>query len=132
MARLNTFLVFLISSIAITGISIIDGKIWDIVFLIIGMVAYAIVGLLFSVGLLSGRKAGKDAYAFVFLLLILAGYGFYQLLVTTRNWILSWPLIIKIVIPSILMVSMTVALFFVIKKIIKTKKSQGTASMTES
>ena len=132
MTRLNTFLVFLISSIAITGISIIDGKIWDIVFLIIGMIAYAIVGLLFSVGLLFGRKAGKDAYAFVFLLLILAGYGFYQLLVTTRNWILSWPLIIKIVIPSILMVGMTVALFFVIKKIIKTKKNQGTASTTES
>ena len=71
MKKLNALLVFLISSIAITGISFIDGKIWDIIFLVVGMIAYAIVGFLFSIGLLSTKKDGKDAYAFVFLLLLL-------------------------------------------------------------
>lgn len=70
MKRLNALLVFLISSLAITGVSFIDGKIWDVIFLVIGMIAYAIVGILFSIGVLYGKEAGKEAYAFVFFFVI--------------------------------------------------------------
>ena len=75
MKKLNALLVFLISSLTITGVSFIDGKIWDVIFIVVGMVTYAIVGVLFSIGVLHGKEAGKEAYVFVFFLLILAGYG---------------------------------------------------------
>ena len=66
MRKLNALLVFLISSLAITGISFVDGKVWDVIFLVVGMIAYAIVGIIFSIGILHGKQAGKDAYALVF------------------------------------------------------------------
>ena len=99
MKRLNALLVFLISGLAITGVSFIDGKIWDVIFIVVGMVAYAIVGVLFSIGVLHGKEAGKEAYAFVFFLLILAGYGVYKGLEKLRLWILAWPLVVKIIVP---------------------------------
>lgn len=99
MKKLNALLVFLISSLAITGVSFIDGKIWDFIFIVVGMVAYAIVGILFSIGVLHGREAGKEVYAFVFFLLILAGYGVYKGLEKLRLWILAWPLVVKIIVP---------------------------------
>ena len=122
MKKLNALLVFLISSIAITGISFIDGKIWDIIFLVVGMIAYAIVGFLFSIGLLSTKKDGKDAYAFVFLLLLLGGYGFYKLLELIRNWILSWPLFVKILVPTLIISGICVGIFFVVRRMIILKK----------
>lgn len=99
MKKLNALLVFLISILAITGVSFIDGKIWNVIFLVVGMIAYAIVGILFSIGVLHGKEAGKDAYAFVFFLLILAGYGVYKGLEKLRLWILAWPLVVKIIVP---------------------------------
>lgn len=99
MKKLNALLVFLISSLTITGVSFIDGKIWDVIFIVVGMVAYAIVGVLFSIGVLHGKEAGKEAYVFVFFLLILAGYGVYKGLEKLRLWILAWPLAIKIIVP---------------------------------
>lgn len=99
MKKLNALLVFLISILAITGVSFIDGKIWNVIFLVVGMIAYAIVGILFSIGILHGKEAGKDAYAFVFFLLILAGYGVYKGLEKLRLWILAWPLVVRIIVP---------------------------------
>ena len=99
MKKLNALLVFLISSLTITGVSFIDGKIWDVIFIVVGMVAYAVVGVLFSIGVLHGKEAGKEAYVFVFFLLILAGYGVYKGLEKLRLWILAWPLAIKIIVP---------------------------------
>lgn len=122
MKKINALLVFLISSIAITGISFIDGKIWDIVCLAIGLIAYAIVGFLFSIGILSTRQNGKEAYAFVFFLLILGGFGVYKILKTIRNWILSWPLFVKIMVPSFIIAGMCVAIFFVARKMVEEGK----------
>lgn len=122
MKKINALLVFLISSIAITGISFIDGKIWDIVFLAIGLITYAIVGFLFSIGILSTRQNGKEAYAFVFFLLILGGFGVYKILKTIRNWILSWPLFVKIMVPSFIIAGMCVAIFFVARKMVEEGK----------
>ena len=122
MKKLNALLVFLISSIAITGISFIDGKIWDIVFVIVGLIAYSIVGFLFSIGVLSTRQNGKDAYMLVFFLLILGGFGVYKLLEMARNWILSWPLFVKIMVPSFIIAGMCVAIFFVARKMVEEGK----------
>ena len=116
MKKLNALLVFLISSLAITGVSFIDGKIWDFIFIVVGMVAYAIVGILFSIGVLHGREAGKDAYAFVFCLLILAGYGVYKGLEKLRLWILAWPLVVKIIVPIMIALLIGVLIILIIIK----------------
>ena len=131
MKKFNALLVFLISSIAITGISFIDGKIWDVIFVVVGMIAYAVVGFLFSIGILSTKKDGKDAYALVFLLLILGGYGFYKLLELIRNWVLSWPLFVKILVPSLIIAGLSLWVFFVIRKMIVEKKQQNNKSDDE-
>ena len=118
MKKLNALLVFLISSLAITGVSFIDGKILDLIFIVVGMVAYAIVGILFSIGVLHGREAGKDAYAFVFFLLILAGYGVYKGLEKLRLWILAWPLVVKIIVPIMfaLLIGASITLIIIKRK----------------
>lgn len=116
MKKLNALLVFLISSLAITGVSFIDGKIWDFIFIVVGMVAYAIVGILFSIGVLHGREAGKNAYAFVFFLLILAGYGVYKGLEKLRLWILAWPLVVRIIVPIMIALLIGVLITLIIIK----------------
>ena len=132
MKKWNALLVFLISSIAITGISFIDGKIWEIIFLVVGMISYAIVGILFSIGILSTKQNGRDAYALVLFLLILAGYGFYRLLRLIRDWILSWPLIAKIIVPISIGLALLAGIILVIAKIVKEKKKQnGQAKETD-
>lgn len=99
MKKTYALLSLLISSLVITGISFIDGKIWDIILLVIGFVAYAIVGFLFSVGILHGKKAGKDAYALIGVLLLLGTFAIYKALVNFKLWVLSWPLLAKILVP---------------------------------
>lgn len=122
MKKINALLVLLISSLVITGISFIDGKIWDIVFLVVGMIAYAVVGVLFSIGILSTKQQGRDVYALVFFLLILGGYGMYKALEALRNWILSWPLVAKITVPIVIGAGIIVGIIFTIRYAIKNKK----------
>ena len=79
MKKLNTLLVFLISSLTITGISFIDDQVWNVIFYVVGIIAYGIVGLMFSAGILHGKQAGIKAYGLVIFLLILGGYAVYIL-----------------------------------------------------
>lgn len=124
MKSLNALLVFLISSLAITGVSFVDGKIWNVIFLVIGMIAYAIVGILFSIGVLYGKEAGKEAYAFVFLLLLLAGYGVYKGLEHLRLWILAWPLALKIIVPAVVGFCIVAVIILIVIKRRKSKIEQ--------
>ena len=125
MKRLNALMVFLISSLAITGVSFIDGKIWDVIFLVVGMIAYAIVGIMFSIGVLHGKKAGKEAYAFVFFLLLLAGYGVYKGLEHLRLWILAWPLVVKIIVFVAVALCIVGVITLIVFKRRKSKNEQG-------
>ena len=124
MKKINALLVFLISSLVITGISFIDGKVWDVIFAVIGLIAYAIVGVLFSIGILLARKQGSDAYALVFFLLLLGGYGVYKALEALRNWILSWPLAVKIAVPSAIGSAIIVGIVLTIKYAIKKRGAE--------
>lgn len=126
MKKFNALLVFLISSLAITGISFIDDKIWNVIFLIVGMIAYAIVGIMFSIGILRSKQAGNDAYVLVFFLLLLGGYAVYNGLEQLKLWVLAWPLFVKILVPSIigLGVIAVVVLIILVKKGIIGKKSK--------
>ena len=112
----KVILTTLITSLAITGISCLDDKIGNIIMLIIGMLAYSIVGLLFSFGLIHGKNAGKEAYAFVFIILLLLGYCVYSGIVAVQNWIISWPLYVKIIVPSLLFAAIIIIIVQLLKK----------------
>lgn len=105
-----------VTSIGSYGISCLYDKIWNIIVLIIGMLAYSIVGILFSFGLINGKNAGKAAQAFVFIILLLLGYCIYCGIVTIQNWIINWPLSVKIIVPSLLLVVIIIILFYLLKK----------------
>ena len=112
----KVILTTLITSLAITGISCLDDKIWNIIMLIIGMLAYSIVGLLFSFGLIHGKNAGKEAYAFIFIILLILGYCVYSGIVAVQNWIISWPLYVKIIVPSLLFAAIIIIIVQLLKK----------------
>lgn len=114
----KVLLVSLITSLSITGISFLDDKIWNLIMLIIGMIAYSIVGFLFSIRLISGRKAGKEAYAAVFIILLILGYCVYNGIIKLQQWILSWPLYVKIIVPSVLvcLIAATIVLVILISR----------------
>ena len=63
-------LIALITSISITGVSFLDDAIWNLIMAIVGVVAYAIVGVLYSIHAIHGKNAGKEAYAAVFIILL--------------------------------------------------------------
>lgn len=133
MRKLNALLVFLISSLAITGISFIDNQVWNVIFFIVGLIAYAIVGLMFSAGILHGKQAGKEAYAFVFFLLLLGGYAVYKGLEQLKLWVLAWPLFVKILVPSIIGLGIiaVVVLIILFKKGVVGKKRKPEQSPVE-
>ena len=127
MRKLNALWVFLISSLAITGISFADGKVWDVIFLVVGMIAYAIVGIMFSIGILCGKQAGKDAYALMFFLLLLGGYAVYKILDKLKFWVLPWPLFVKILVSTLIglcIVGVVVIMILYKKGIIRKKQIQ--------
>lgn len=98
----KVLLITLISSLAITGIGFIDNQIWNTIFAVLGITTYGIVGLLYSVHIISGKQAGKDAYAVVFIVLLLLGFYVYKEIVEFQLWLVSWPLWCKILVPSLL------------------------------
>lgn len=125
MEKYKALLVFLISSLAIAGISFVDGTIWDVVFVIIGLIAYFLVGVLFTIGVLSGKQAGKDAYALFFALLTIGIYGIYRGLEKLRTWLVSLLLVAKIIIPSVITILIVVLVVVLIRK---GRKANGNAS----
>ncbi len=116
MRKLKGLLIFLISSLTITGISFIDGQVWNLIFLAFGIISYAIVGVLLSIGILRDKSSGKEAYAFIFILLLLAGYGFIKALKAFKIWIISLPLLIKIVIPTVIITMIVIIIVLIIRK----------------
>ena len=80
----------------------------------IGIITYAIWNL-FSIGILRDRSSGKEAYAFIFIMLILAGYGFIKALKAFKTWIISLPFLIKIIIPTVI-ITLIVVTFLIIRK----------------
>ena len=73
---LNAFrglLITLITASAITGIGFLDDQIWNIIMAVVGAVAYGIAGLLFSAHIIVGKEAGKQAYAVIFIILLIIG-----------------------------------------------------------
>ena len=92
----------IITSLSITGIGFIDNLIWDKIMAITITVASGIVGILYSFGFLSKRGSGANAYAAILLLLLCAEFYVYKGIIDLQNWIISWDLWIKILIPTVI------------------------------
>lgn len=98
----KVLIVTLITSISITGISMLDNKIWNYIMLGAGMLAYSIVGILYSLKFISGSNNGSKAYLVVFIILLLIGVIIYRGILSFQSWVLSWPLAVKIIVQIIL------------------------------
>lgn len=92
----------IITSLSITGIGFIDNLIWDKIMAITFMVASGIVGTLYSFGVLSKRGSGAKAYIAILLLLLCAEFYIYKGIIDLQNWIISWELWVKILIPAVI------------------------------
>ena len=68
----------------------------------VGVAAYGIVGILYSFHLISGKEAGKEAYATVFSVLLIIGVLIYNGILKVEQWIFSWPVFVKILVLSIM------------------------------
>lgn len=95
---------------------------------VIGMLAYSIVGVLFSIGILHGKNAGKEAYAAVFIILIFLGYGIYCGIKQLQEWVLSWTLAVKIIVPVILVLLLVGVIVIIC---LKNKKHNSAKSNNE-
>ena len=132
MGAIISLIVFFLSSIAITGSSFWDNQIWNGVFYVAGLAAYAIVGILMSTGLIEGKGMGGDAYKLALFVLLLAGIGVYKGLSFVRAWMLSWELWVKILVVTLIsaigIAAVTLAVFRDIKK---NKRENDTAKTND-
>ena len=132
MGAIISLIVFFLSSIAITGSSFWDNQIWNGVFYVAGLAAYAIVGILMSTGLIEGKGMGRDAYKIALFVLLLAGIGVYKGLSFVRAWMLSWEPWVKILVVTLIsaigIAAVTLAVFRDIKK---NKRENDTAKTND-
>ena len=132
MDAIISLIVFFLSSIAITGSSFWDNQIWNGVFYVAGLAAYAIVGILMAAGLIEGKGMGRDAYKIALFVLLLAGIGVYKGLSFVRAWMLSWELWVKILVVTLIsaigIAAVTLAVFRDIKK---NKRENDTAKTND-
>lgn len=115
MKKYLALLIFLLSSLTIIGISFLDGKIWDIILIVFGIIAYGIVGMLFSIGIIRDKADGKEAYIIVMIILIFGGYWVYKGIQKFHLWILSWPPLWKIMTIIIISVLCIGTFIFLVK-----------------
>lgn len=121
-SKINIFLTILISSLPIVGIGFIDTHIWDVIFVVLGMIAYSFVGLLYSLGIISTKREGSEANKYTFLFLLFCAYLFYELLWKIKKWLGDLPLYIKII--SLIFIVCLIVFGFIFKnrKMLKNKK----------
>lgn len=103
--KYKALLTALLSSLVITGVGFIDNYITNIILAGIGTLAYLIVGILYSLHLIHGKNAGKEAFSAIFVILLLIGFVIYNGIIAFTHWLVSWPLWCKILIPVILVIS---------------------------
>lgn len=75
--------------------------------------------------LLQGKNAGKAAYAFVLIILLILGYCVYSGIVAIQNWIIALPQHVKIVVPNLFFGAIIiVTIFYLLKKHKENKKDK--------
>ena len=116
LVSLKYLLITLVTTLAITGIGFLDDKIWSIIIAGIGVAAYAIVGIMYSLKLISNSADGKTAFAAIFIVLLIGGFFIYQRILKFEEWLYFWPLWVKISAISIIGISVMVLSCLYIKR----------------
>ena len=114
-----SLIVALVGTISITGISLLDSSFWNLLFRVLGMIAYGIVGILYAIGAISTKKEGSEAFWKTLAILIILGFFVYEGIERVQNWFLSWTLGWKIAFFSVL----GAILLFIVFLLIKSKVS---------
>jgi hypothetical protein len=115
--------IFLLTSLSITGISLLDNHIWNLIIMIISIVAYFIVGIMYSWRLILTSSQGKSVYALILVVLALCVYALYSAIVKFQEWVLSWPKIAHIIVPiALALLSVVIGALIIVKKCNHKKK----------
>ncbi len=102
MKKWIAILITLFTSISITGLSFIDNLILNRIIAIIVAVSFSIVGVLYKLGAIDGKDEGQDAFKGVFVVLLICALVIYLEIRKFQEWVISWPLATKIIVPSVL------------------------------
>ena len=111
-----SILVFLVTSLSITGVSFLDNKIWTFIISVICSISYFIVGVFYSLKLLRSSNDGSKLFLIVFIILLLIMYWFYSKIIEIQTWINSWPLILKIVTPIMITLLIGLVILWIVYK----------------
>ena len=118
--RKISLLLFLFTNLTITGFSLFDNALLNQIVAIMGTISYAIVGLLYKLGCIHGRKEGSESF-FTFLgALLLVGFLLYLGICNFQNWVHSWHLAAKIIVPIVLGLLFIGSLVLAIRKWLNT------------
>jgi len=123
-----SLIVALVGTISITGISLLDSSFWNLLFRVLGMIAYGIVGVLYAIGAISTKKEGSEAFWKTLTILIILGFFVYEGIVRVQNWFLSWALGWKIAFFSVLGATLLFVVFLLIKSKIAPQIEKTTQS----
>ena len=123
-----SLIIALAGTISITGISLLDSSFWNLLFRILGMIAYGIVGVLYAIGAISTKKGGSEAFWKTLAILIILGFFIYEGMGRVQNWFLSWALGWKIVFFSVLGAILIFVVFLLIKSKISSQEEKTTQS----
>lgn len=102
MKKWIVILLTLFTSISITGLSFIDNLILNRIIAILVAFAFFFVGILYKFGFIIGKEEGQEAFKGVLIVLLIFAFVIYLGIRKFQNWVLLWPLALKIIVPSVL------------------------------
>ena len=98
MKKWMALLLFLVTSISITGFSFIDNLILDRVIAGLATASFILVGLLYEFGVIDSKSEGSEAFKGVFVILLILALIIYLGIRKFQEWVLLWPLYVKILV----------------------------------
>ena len=102
MKKWIAILLILFTSISITELSFFDNIILNRIIAILVAVAFSLVSLLYKLGVIDGKDEGSEAFKGVFIILLIGALVIYLGIRKFQEWVLSWLLAVKIIVPSVL------------------------------
>ncbi len=102
MRKWIAILLTLLTSLSVTGLSFIDNLILDRIIAGLVAISFSLVGLLFKFGVIDGKREGQDAFRGVFVILLIGTLIIYLGIRKFQEWVMSWSLAVKIIVPSAL------------------------------
>lgn len=102
MKKWIALLVFLLTSISITGLSLIDNLILARIVASLVSIAFFIVSLMYKIGVIDSKSEGSKAFKGVFVILLILALTIYLGIRRFQEWFLTSPMYVKIIIPSVL------------------------------